>query len=43
PSRGGDFFPHLYKPLPLDAVVNVRPMPLDDHGTPCPRGGFPKD
>ena len=25
-SRGGDLFPHLYGPLPLDAVVWVRPI-----------------
>ena len=28
PSRGGALFPHLYGPLPMDAVVWVRPMPL---------------
>lgn len=43
PSRGGDLFPHLYQALSLDAVIDVRAMPLDDHGTPCPEGGFPKD
>lgn len=26
PSRGGDLFPHLYGPLPLDAVLSVRPF-----------------
>ncbi len=25
-SRGGDLFPHLYGPLPLSAVVNVREL-----------------
>jgi uncharacterized protein (DUF952 family) len=33
PSRGGDLFPHLYAPLPLDAVVCVKPLP------PKPGGG----
>ncbi len=32
PSRGGDLFPHLYGPLPLDAVVSVHPLPLDAGG-----------
>lgn len=27
-SRGGDLFPHLYGPLPADAVTWVRPLPL---------------
>ena len=29
-SRGGEPFPHLYGPLPLDAIVAVAPLPLDD-------------
>ncbi len=29
PSRGGDLFPHLYGPLPLSAVLWVRPLPLE--------------
>jgi uncharacterized protein (DUF952 family) len=33
PARGGALFPHLYAPLPLDAVVSVRPLP------PKPGGG----
>ncbi len=33
PSRGGDLFPHLYGPLPLSAVVWVRPLPLGVDGT----------
>jgi uncharacterized protein (DUF952 family) len=33
PSRGGALFPHLYAPLPLDAVVSVKPLP------PKPGGG----
>ena len=32
PSRGGALFPHLYGPLPLDAVVDARPLPLGADG-----------
>lgn len=32
PSRGGDLFPHLYGPLPLDAVVWKKPMPMREDG-----------
>ena len=28
PSRGGALFPHLYAPLPLSAVLWVKPLPL---------------
>lgn len=31
-SRGGARFPHLYAPLPLDAVAWVRPLPLGADG-----------
>lgn len=31
-SRGGDLFPHLYGPLPLAAVVWVKPLPLSADG-----------
>ena len=32
-SRGGALFPHLYAPLPLDAVVFAKPLPLQADGT----------
>jgi len=32
PSRGGALFPHLYGPLPLDAVLRVEPLPLGPDG-----------
>lgn len=32
-SRGGALFPHLYAPLPLDAVLSVTPLPLGPDGT----------
>jgi uncharacterized protein (DUF952 family) len=32
PSRGGDLFPHLYDPLPLDAVQWTADLPLDAAG-----------
>ena len=32
PSRGGALFPHLYGPLPLDAVAWVKPLPLGADG-----------
>lgn len=31
-SRGGDLFPHLYGPLPLEAVVKVRDLVLGPDG-----------
>lgn len=34
PSRGGDHFPHHYGPLPATTAIWVRPVPLDDAGTP---------
>jgi len=30
PSRGGDLFPHLYGPLPLEAILSVDWLELDD-------------
>lgn len=32
PSRGGALFPHLYGPLPMDAVVWAKPLPLGSDG-----------
>jgi len=32
PSRGGALFPHLYGPLPLDAVTAVDELPLGPDG-----------
>jgi len=31
-SRGGALFPHLYGPLPIDAVAWVKPLPLGPSG-----------
>lgn len=39
PSRDGDLFPHLYAPLPLAAVLSVRPMPIGTDGNHI----FPQD
>ena len=32
PSRGGALFQHVYGDIPLGAVTNVSPLPLDDNG-----------
>ncbi|WP_240540097.1 DUF952 domain-containing protein [Salinarimonas soli] len=39
PSRGGALFPHLYGPLPMAAVLWVRPLPLGAGGAHL----FPED
>jgi uncharacterized protein (DUF952 family) len=39
PSRDGDLFPHLYGPLPLAAVLSVRPLPIGIDGNHI----FPQD
>ncbi len=39
PSRGGALFPHLYGPLPLEAVIWVRDLPLGADGVHT----FPED
>ena len=39
PSRDGDLFPHLYGPLPLAAVLSVRPLPVGSDGNHV----FPED
>jgi uncharacterized protein (DUF952 family) len=31
-ARGGVLFPHLYAPLPLDAVVWTTPLPIGPQG-----------
>jgi len=33
PSRGGDLFPHLYGPLPVEAVLWTQPLRLGADGT----------
>jgi uncharacterized protein (DUF952 family) len=32
PSRGGQLFPHIYGPLPLNTVVAYGPLHRDEHG-----------
>jgi len=33
PSRGGALFPHIYGPLPMDAVIAYGPLTRDADGT----------
>jgi len=33
-ARGGDLFPHLYGPLPLDTLIAYGPLTRDSHGKP---------
>lgn len=39
-SRGGDLFPHLYGPLPLEAIVSAEPLLLDDDNSHILPDGF---
>lgn len=41
PSRGGALFPHLYAPLRLSAVAEVRELPLGADGKHLFPAGFP--
>lgn len=36
PSRGGQLFPHYYGALPVGAVIETHPLPLDPDGAPRP-------
>ena len=36
PARGGILFPHLYRPLRLDEVVAVSPLPAPSPAPPSP-------
>lgn len=38
PSRGGDLFPHLYRPMTLDEIIWQKPLPLGQDGH-----DFPED
>lgn len=40
PSRGGALFPHVYGPLPLDAVLWAVPLPLGADGRHAFPAGF---
>jgi len=41
-SRGGALFPHLYGPLPIEAVADVRDLNLGPDGRHQFPDGFPK-
>ncbi len=41
PSRGGQLFPHLYGPLPVDAVIEAIDLPLGSDGEHQFPDGFP--
>lgn len=41
PSRKGQLFPHLYGPLPVDAVIRVDPLPIAADGRHVFPSGFP--
>lgn len=32
PSRGGQLFPHLYRPFDMDEVIWAKPLPVDAAG-----------
>lgn len=38
PSRGGQLFPHLYRPLELSEMLWQKPLPLSDGGHVFPEG-----
>ena len=42
PARGGALFPHLYGPLPLLAVTDVRALPLGPDGSHLFPPGIPE-
>lgn len=31
-ARGGELFPHLYQPLPMDVIVWTKPLVVDENG-----------
>lgn len=33
PSRGGALFPHLYCPMPLEAVIALAKLPMNEDGS----------
>ena len=38
PSRGGDLFPHLYRPLHINDIIWSKPLPLGPEGHIFPAG-----
>lgn len=39
-SRGGDLFPHLYGPLPLEAILSIEQLDLDEDSVHVLPDGF---